>query len=151
MSGAASAVVIGIGNEFRRDDGVGPALVALLAEDAPEDVRLLVSDGEPTRLIEAWDGASVAIVIDAARVDSPTPGRFRRTEAADLTDRPSASTHGLGVLDALRLAEAVGRAPQRLVVFAVDVAEVGHGTGLGPAVTAALAPLADAVRAELGP
>lgn len=150
MTEAVNPVVIGIGNEFRRDDGVGPALIARLAADAPRGVRLVATDGEPTRLIDAWDGAPIAVVIDAAHVGSPTPGRFHRTDAADLVDRLSSSTHGLGVLDALRLAEAVGRAPRRLVVFAVEVDDLDHGTGLSPAVAASLTPLAEAVRVELG-
>ena len=50
------AVVIGVGNEFRRDDGAGPAVVARLRAHVPDDVCLLVSDGEPAGLIEAWAG-----------------------------------------------------------------------------------------------
>ena len=40
-------VVIGVGNEFRHDDGIGPAVVARLRGQAPAAVDLLVSDGEP--------------------------------------------------------------------------------------------------------
>ncbi len=56
MSGPGSgpAVVIGIGNEFRRDDGAGPAVIGQLRGRAPAGVRLVITDGEPTRLIDAW-------------------------------------------------------------------------------------------------
>ena len=64
------AVVIGVGNEFRRDDGAGPAVVARLRGHLPDRVCLLVSDGEPTRLIEAWAGAPVAVIVDAAAIDT---------------------------------------------------------------------------------
>src|SRR5215475_4772024 len=72
------AVVIGVGNEFRREDGAGPAVVARLRGKLPDDVCLLVSDGEPTRLIEAWAGAPLAVIVDAVRTEPAVPGRLHR-------------------------------------------------------------------------
>jgi len=76
------------------------------------------------------------------------PGRIHRSTLGSAA--PAASTHGLGVPDAVRLAEALNRAPQRLVVFAVEAADVGFGLGLSPAVAASLPDLIRAVLAELG-
>jgi hydrogenase maturation protease len=70
------AVVIGVGNEFRRDDAAGPAVVALLAGQVPDDVTLTINDGEPTRLIEAWAGTPIAIVVGAVRAEPAVPGRL---------------------------------------------------------------------------
>ena len=44
----------------------------------PRRVELLVSDGEPARLIEAWSGADLAVVVDAVRADPARPGRLHR-------------------------------------------------------------------------
>ena len=78
MSGPGSgpAVVIGIGNEFRRDDGAGSAVIGQLRGRVP-CVRLVVTDGEPTRLIDAWTGAALAVVVDASGSSGPS----RRTRA----------------------------------------------------------------------
>ena len=62
-----NAVVIGIGNEFRRDDGAGPEVVARLRGQLPDDVCLLVSDGEPTRLIGEYRPPAQAAVPVTAR------------------------------------------------------------------------------------
>ena len=67
-------VVIGVGNEYRRDDGAGLAVVARLRDRVPPGVELVLTDGEPTRLIEAWTGAALAVVVDAVRADPPRPG-----------------------------------------------------------------------------
>ena len=78
--GDAPVVVIGVGNEFRRDDGAGPAVVARLRDLAPPGVRLVITDGEPTRLIDAWAGAALAVVVDAVRARDQIrdrPGRGR--------------------------------------------------------------------------
>ena len=145
------AAVIGVGNEFRRDDGVGPAVVALLDSYELPGVRVVITDGEPTALLEAWSGVDLAVVVDAVRCSPSVPGRFHR---ADLRSAPAAaagraSSHGLGLHEALRLALALGRTPSRLVAYLVEVDDVGYGTHLSPAVSAALPRVADAVRAEL--
>jgi hydrogenase maturation protease len=150
-AGEAPAVVIGVGNEFRRDDGAGPAVVARLRGRAPAKVRLVVTDGEPARLVEAWTGAALAVVVDAVRADPPRPGRVHRF----VLDRPRpmspvASSHGLGLDDAVALAVALDRMPGRLIVHAIEAADLGQGPGLTPPVAAAVAAVADAVLADLG-
>lgn len=142
------AVLIGVGNPYRRDDGIGPAIVAAIEELHPPGVMLTVSDGEPTQLLDAWSGAALAVVVDAVRCDPSVPGRIHRSALG--FGAPAASTHGLGVPDAVRLAEALNRAPQRLVVLAVEAADVGFGLGLSPAVAASWPDLIRAVHAELG-
>lgn len=148
-------VVIGVGNEFRQDDGVGPAVIGLLrAHGAPG--LLTISDGEPTGLLEAWSGAGTVIVVDALGCGSGTPGRVHRVVlrpahgAPDLRGADAGtSSHGLGIVHALRLAEALDRAPPRLVLFAVEAAATGFGPGLSPAVEAAATRVAGCVLAEL--
>ena len=149
----APAVVIGVGNEFRRDDGAGPAVVAALRDLAPDGVRLVVTDGEPARLIEAWAGAALAVVVDAVRAQPSRPGKVHRF----VVDRPGtgtgrpASSHGLGLDDAISLAVALDRMPARLIVHAIEAADLTLGPGLTPPVAAAVGIVARAVLADLGP
>jgi hydrogenase maturation protease len=147
-------VIIGVGNPMRRDDGAGPAVVeALLAEE----VDAIALDGDPTRLLEAWADAALAVVVDAVLGDEP--GRVRsvevvreRTVVADLgaTAGGCGGTHGAGVADAVELGEALGRLPDRLVVCSVGAADAGHGPGLSPTVAASLPALVAAVRTATG-
>lgn len=152
--------LIGIGNSYRRDDAIGLVLVdAIERLGPPPGVRLTAADGEPSQLLDAWAGAELAIVVDAALCEPPVPGQIHRT-AADLRPAgagvaahsrpPGAGTHQLGIPDAIRLALALDRAPRRLVVFAVEPADTGFGPGLSAAVSASLPGLIRAVRAELG-
>ncbi|GAA1599142.1 MULTISPECIES: hydrogenase maturation protease [Kribbella] len=158
----AAVVVIGVGNEYRRDDGIGPALIAALEDRWLPGVRLLVSDGEPARLIDDWSGVPLAIVVDAVLCEPSDPGEFYRTEvplhqhtaagsaepAAEVHTH-SAGSHSLGIPDALRLGEALDHLPQRLVVYAVEAADVSFGTDFSAPVADALPRLVDAVLAEL--
>ncbi|MGZ4506242.1 MAG: hydrogenase maturation protease [Blastococcus sp.] len=151
MSGFEAAV-IGVGNEFRRDDGVGPAVVALLDSCRLPGVRVVATDGEPTALLEAWSGVDLAVVVDAVRCDPSLPGRLHRTDLRSPPTAPAgrASSHGLGLHEALRLARALDRTPPRIVAYLVEVDDVGFGRQLSPAVSAAVPRVAAAVLTELG-
>jgi hydrogenase maturation protease len=147
-------VVIGIGNEYRRDDGLGPAVVARLGELRATDrwlstVDLAVSDGEPTRLLDLWTGAELAVVVDAVR-DGEDHGGHRYElvldELADLPGEPTASSHAVSLGSTVELGKELGRLPRRLVVLAVGGGEFGFGTGLTPEVAATVQPLVDRVR-----
>jgi len=149
--GEALAVVIGVGNEFRRDDGAGPAVIARLRDLAPPGVRLVVTDGEPARLVEAWTGAALAVVVDAVRAEPPHPGKIHRF----VVDQPRAATgrgassHGLGLDDAIALAAALDRMPGRLIVHAIEAADLTQGPGLSPPVAAAVDTVTRAVLGDL--
>ncbi len=140
-------VVIGVGNEYRRDDGLGPHVVARLQDRVPLGVELVISDGEPADLLEAWDGARLAVVVDAVRGVPPVPGRLHRLVLNATEEIPATPviSHGLGVEAAAALAAALDRLPARLIVHAAEVADTTQGVGLSPEVAAAAETLAEAV------
>ncbi|NDU71485.1 hydrogenase maturation protease [Actinomadura sp. DSM 109109] len=146
--GARVTIVIGVGNDLRRDDGAGPAVVAALRGRV--EAGLAVTDGEPARLVDLWAGADLAIVVDAVRADPPAPGRVRELDAetAALPARP-VSDHALGLGDAVALGRAVGRMPARLRVIAIEGADFDFGEGLTPRVAAAVGAVADRLAGAL--
>ena len=142
--------VIAIGNEYRRDDGVGRAVLSRLAEVIPPGTRLAYVDGEPSRLIDAWDQSRLAILLDAAVCEPAQPGRIHRVTVINTETAGSTSSHGLGVPEAVELARVLHRLPERLVLLTVEAADTGYGLGLSPPVEAAVPALVEAVQAELG-
>jgi hydrogenase maturation protease len=155
-------LVIGVGNPFRRDDGVGAAAVERFRKQAPGgrgagDVQVLCLDGEPARVIDAWDGAERAVVVDAVRSGS-APGTVQRVEvdldgddvASQLPgSRFGASSHSAGIAEAVALGRALGRLPRRLVVLGVEGEDFGPGPGLSPAVETALPTVVADIEREL--
>ncbi|WP_054812657.1 hydrogenase maturation protease [Nocardia arizonensis] len=154
---APRAVVIGVGNEFRGDDGIGPVVAARLDELALPDVRVRTCDGEPTALLDMWSGAELAVVVDAVLCEPSTPGRIWRTTVDGLHGLAhAASSHALGVPEAVPLGRALGRLPGELVVVAVEAERVDLGVGLSEAVArsepeAVAAVLAELARLGIGP
>ncbi|MEU6017401.1 hydrogenase maturation protease [Streptomyces sp. NPDC047515] len=157
MNLAARIAVIGVGNDFRHDDGVGWAVVARLAERAeerplPSGTALFVCDGDPARLITLWEGAGLAIVVDAAHAHPGHPGRLHRLEldGGQLPRTSSAtSSHGLGLGYAVQLARELDRLPGQLVVYAVEGADTSLGKGLSAPVAAVVEPLSERIAEEI--
>jgi hydrogenase maturation protease len=145
-----TTVVIGVGNPFRRDDGVGPAVVDLL-RDRRTGVRLVACDGEPTALIDAWTGADRAVVVDAVRVVAGEVGRIHRfsAEHPGATRTGVTAPHAADLGDAVALARVLDRMPTELLIFGVEVDDVRFGPGLSPAVASAARRLADEIAALL--
>lgn len=136
-----NTIVIGIGNSYRRDDALGPTVVDLLRTRNLAGVTYAESDGEPIQLIELWQDASTAVVIDAIRTASGRPGHVHRLSAlhpsVGRTAAASATSHAVDLGDAIELARALDRLPSKLLIYAVEVSETGFGIGLSPEVAVA--------------
>jgi len=148
---AGGTVVIALGNAFRGDDGVGPAVAARLAGRLPDAAALRVMEGGALDLIDAWSGAARAILVDAALSGAPA-GSVRRLDSADgplPKDLARCSSHALGVAEAADLSRSLDRLPERLVLYAVEGACFDAGTGLTPPVAAAIEGVARRVLAEI--
>ena len=146
---ALNTVVIGIGNEYRSDDGVGLIVAAAINERKLPGVCVVTGTEDPMDLLDAWSGAALALVIDAAIASPSTPGRIHRVTADDVASARGISSHSLDVAQVFALGQTLGRAPERLVVLTVETADVGHGVGLTPQVSAAVQDVVAAALAEI--
>ncbi|MCV7091186.1 hydrogenase maturation protease [Mycobacterium interjectum] len=142
-------VVIGLGNRYRRDDGVGIVAADELDRLGLNGVRVVTDVVEPMSLLEAWSGAGLAVVIDGAASTPPAPGRVRRCALSDVAASDGLSSHGVDVVGTHALGEALGRVPRELVLLTVDVADTGHGAGLTPAVQRAVPAVVGMAVAEI--
>jgi hydrogenase maturation protease len=130
---APRIVVIGVGHRYRGDDGAALAVLGRLESSVPPGVRLVESDGEPARLIDLWEGADLAIVVDAVGPSAGGPGRVLLVQLDDYVDLPvtrAVSSHAAGVGDAVALARAIGRLPVRLLVFGIEGSSFSLGQTL---------------------
>jgi hydrogenase maturation protease len=144
---AGATLVVGVGNEMMRDEGVGVAVVrALRSEPLGEEARVLELGTRGFDLIYEMESAARVIVIDAVRAGRE-PGSvyvFEPEEARSINSRTS-SLHGLDLLDVLELAAATGIRPQVMIV-GVEPQEVAPGLGLSQRVKRRLGEVVDRVR-----
>ncbi len=133
-------LVIGLGNEHRHDDGCGLEVVRGLRRHLGVEARLIEGGDDATDLLDLWEGSETVYVVDAVR-SSRSPGTIHRFEVkgtGPIERLPVTSTHGLSLSQAIALGHALGRLPPRLLVFGIEVGDVGMGPGLSPAVAAAV-------------
>ena len=144
-----SIKIVGVGNKYRGDDGVGPALIERLALKSATGIDAVSCRCEPADLIEELMNARQVILVDALQ-PSGSPGQIRRIDPQNIVngDFAGASTHGFGLGQALSMVEALDRKPDRIAIFAVEGLDFGHGEGLSPPVRAALDKLIDLVEEE---
>ncbi len=164
VAAQAAVVVIGVGNALRRDDGAGLEVarrLRTLADAAgtavrtelamPADLAVLEYEGEPLGLLELWEGARAAVLVDAIR-SGAAPGTIHRVdvsrEPVPALLRGSSSTHAVGVGEAIELARALGRLPARVIVYGVEGACFEAGGGLSTEVAGAVDPLVETVLRE---
>jgi hydrogenase maturation protease len=131
-----STLIIGVGNEHRRDDAVGLVVARRLKEAAPEHVRVLEESGEAAALMDSWKGADAVILIDAVR-SGAKPGTLHRLDAHKQsipTRFFHYSTHAFGAAEAIELARALSQLPPRVIVYGIEGKTFEAGLGLSPEV-----------------
>ncbi len=124
--------VIGVGNAYRGDDGVGLFVARQLRDSGLDGVTILEQGGEGTALIELWKDADLVILIDAVN-SGAKPGTVHRFDAHE---QPIPvrffrhSTHTFGVADAVELARTLGQLPLRLIIYGIEGKDFTSGEGL---------------------
>lgn len=145
-----NVVVIALGARHRGDDAIGP-LVAAALRDEHLPCRIVEGCDDTLSILNAWDAAALAIVVDAA-VSGAAPGTIHRLDggqAPAVKDLSRCSSHGLGLAEAMQLGRVLGRLPARLVVFAVEAESFDIGAGLSAEVAATVPALAGEIAHEV--
>ncbi len=144
--------IICCGNPERGDDGAG-ALVARRLRDL--GIEAETRTGEASELLEAWKGADHVVVVDAVETGAPAgtvwqwDGRQASFPARPSKARPSTSTHGLGLAEAITLARVLDRLPERLRVYGIEGRRFEPGTEVSPEVKLAVEEVVRQIAAEM--
>lgn len=145
---SAGFLVIGVGNRFRGDDGVGPWVADHLHR---RGARAVEASGEGAGLIDLWSGSDTAVVVDAMRQDG-APGTIRCFDAHE-TQIPAGSfhysSHLFGLAEAIAMARELGRLPRRLTVYGIEGDDFSAGERLSSAVRMAAERVADRIAREI--
>ena len=128
-------LVLGIGNYDRGDDAIGLTIARRVRDLGLNGVHVGELSGDPLALLERWDRADTAILIDAMSSGS-APGTVMRFDAL-ATVLPAVfdsrvSSHGIGIGEVVALARALERLPARLIVYGVEAADFDPGSSLSP-------------------
>ncbi len=145
-------LVIGIGNEQCGDDAVGPLVARRIEARRLPGIQVHAGDLDPLGLIDLWKTAQSVILIDAMS-SGRTAGAIDRFEAhaQPLPSGPfsHASTHSMGVPEAIELSRALQQFPPHFVVYAVEGRNFDAGAPLSTRVQSAIPRLEKLILREL--
>lgn len=156
MTGAT--LVVGLGQTDRGDDGVGPAVVRVVADRLGDAAGVhVLAHEDPTALLDLWAGHDQVVVVDAVVTGSPAGTLHRRdlgAEAPPLSADGWAAaghggTHAFGLATAVQLARALHRLPAHVLVIGVEAGCLDIGAPLSAPVAAAVEPAAALVWEEV--
>ena len=150
-----AVAVIGCGNPNRRDDGVGPRVVALLREKAlPPGVGLFDAGTDGMAVMYRARRVSRLVIVDA-KAPEGSPGAIYDVPGAVLQAPPpqSFTLHDFRWDHALYAGRRIyGPAfPGDVKVFLIEAETLELGLGLSPAVEAAAETVAERIVELVGP
>lgn len=131
-TGQKPVLVIGVGNWYRSDDGVGLVVARKLKAMNLPGIVVCEESGEGMSLMEAWMNAEQVTIVDAASSGSP-PGVIHKLNADSMTIPFSFfhySSHAFSVAEAIELARALNSLPPRLTLYGIEGRNFGAGVGL---------------------
>jgi hydrogenase maturation protease len=150
-AGRYPVLVVGVGNEYRHDDGAGLVVARELRARAIPQAVVVDVRSESTNLIEIWQEVCAAVVVDAVRSDAP-PGTVFRYDAIN---EPIPAklfhncTHTFSIAQTVELARALYRLPPNLIVFAIESKNFEMGVGLSPEVHRCVPSVVEQVVSEI--
>jgi hydrogenase maturation protease len=107
---AARTLIVGFGNSYCGDDGIGPAAARLLYASlgAQASADLLELSSSALELVERLAGYRQAVIIDALVDEDEVPGTVKPLELVAGRAIPGLGFHTAGLGSALALAGALG-------------------------------------------
>lgn len=139
-------LIIGCGNRDRGDDAAG----VLAAERLRTlGVPAVICSGESLELMAAWNDAPDVLVIDCV-VTGARGGTVHVWDAGLplAFSKPDASTHGLGVGQAIELSRVLGCLPRRLRIYGIEGRDFEIGASVTPEVVRGIDEVVTRIRNE---
>lgn len=147
-----SFAVIGMGNDYRRDDGAGLYISRIIEKKALANTRVISGVSDGTSLMEAWQEADAAYVIDCT-CSGASPGHIYRFDALNETVPEEYfteySTHAFSVKKTVELAGVLGKLPSKLIIYGIEGVNFSAGNTLSEEVKVRANELADIIISEI--
>lgn len=120
--------VIGIGNILRRDDGMGVHVIRQLEKEGLPSTVTLVDGGTSTLAMLRYFTDCRKVVIVDCLAGGFAAGTVYRLQPEDLPNctRQGQSLHGVQILDVVRMANALGKFPD-VVIIGIEPEDIGYG------------------------
>ena len=115
-------LLLALGNDILKDDGVGLAAAGLLRSEFKGAVDFLEASGTGLALLELLAGYDQALLLDAIFTGNAPPGTILEFSREDFQKTAAPSALYVGLPEVLRQAESLGlEFPRELRILALEV------------------------------
>ena len=144
-------LVIGIGNEFRGDDGAGIVCARKIREKVNSKAFVIESNGDGAKLMEAWKRFDKVILIDSISIGSK-PGSIRKFNGYDAgfpkaNSKPS--SHLFSVADAIMTSKILNTLPENLVIYGIEGKLYEYGSKISGEVSKSIEKLVKVIEKDI--
>ncbi len=151
MSFAGRSVVVGVGNPYMKDDGVGIQVARQLRGLDPNRFFVYEAQAMDMSLLWHFKDARKIVLVDATKYGAPV-GTITRYSVSPregpLVEVPG--LHSLQLFDIFDVAHQPGMLPCPLTIIGIEPKDCSPGEGLSEEVAMVLPAAVDAVMDELG-
>ena len=150
---AASTLVLGLGNRFMSDDGVGPRLIDCLTEQFKgyPGTEFLDLGTNAMAMLPKLKGQKKLILIDCANIKE-SPGQMRSFSLAQVRSQKSKlhfSMHQIDLMQVMDLGASLGRLPEEVLIFGIQPLSIEPGENLSFEVAAGFESYVKNIAAEV--
>lgn len=127
----SKTLIAGVGNPYRRDDGIGIEIIKILRQENNPNLVLLDGGTDGLSLFDQLSLYERAIIIDAVFMGE-APGTvklFSSKEARTQINSDALSTHGFGLTELLKLVEEFAIRTE-IKIIGIEPENIDFGEGL---------------------
>lgn len=151
VSPEQNILILGVGNPFRRDDGIGPAVIRRLqSENSLQQVDLLDGGIDGFALLDQIKLYEKVLIVDAVDMGLK-PGEIRIFSPAEakMTIRTDAlSTHGFGLAETLAFMETLEISTD-VRILGIQAKDIGFGEDMTPEIHSQLDAIIETISTQL--
>ncbi len=147
----STVLVIGLGNSFRGDDGIGVMAAKEIAARNIPGVAVVEMESDGASLMKAWQGMDRVLLIDAVKTGLPPATICRIDVSRDKIPVTffARSTHVFGAGHAIEMARELRQLPASLIVYGMEGERFEFNTTISPRIKENIHVLNAMIRAEL--
>ena len=152
MTGKTPILIIGLGNRYRRDDGVGLLVAEKIRASNYDGVKVVDGISDGAALMETWSEAEKVFIIDAVKFGASQAAVYRfdalrENLPGEIFSRNS--THSFNLIESIELAKSLRKLPHSLVIYGIKGYDFSSGVGLTPDVKNAALDVINRLKGEI--
>ncbi len=126
--------IVGIGNEYRGDDGVALLVLRQLEKSLRDKVRLIQLTGDQTELLDLMQETDRLIIVDAVSSSAPAGTIFQINASKELfpSNFFTVSSHSIDIAKTIELAKAINCLPEFVLIYGIVGKDFSFTESLSP-------------------